>query len=796
MRRYVLITLFAVLCGLPAAEAQTPWLLHRYNETNSQLQGHATMMLQDHSGLLWISTWNGLWRFDGYEFCQLKPQAGDGCGMTTDRMRDIWLADNGDIYCRTDDGIFRFDTKTYHFCDLRDDAERQQAEQVRTRQGKNMRARFKDSNTRGFTDPQGLEWLLADDELLCYSSTQQPAHDLNIKPTAMVRCLRQDSRGRIWIATREDAAVRLYDQQLQLLGYLSADGRIQPQHTSFGNPVYSFAETADGTVWLGTKPGGLYRLRPTSDQSFLVDFIDNFNGMGVYDIKPDGHRDRLWIATLGSGLCCVENCQAEKPQVVRHMGNYPTDVCQHVRYVHLVKPDFLIATTTEGLIVGKIGSTAKQCQFRRHTKEPLRPTSLSCNATMTVAEDAQGRLYVSTETDGICQLLSTNLWADTLTFSNYDMASGHLPTDQTIAIVPQPDGRLLITSQTQFMLFDTNSHQTENFGLHFFHQTYRFSEVPPLLLNDGRWLFATTTGAFSLQQQLARKSGYQPPLVLTGISIQGGTQNLAINALDTLWLQPTERSLTIRFAALDYADPAAIRYQFRIGNNTSPWNNLGHEHAVTLLDLKPGTYQLTLRSTNAEGQWTQNARTLTIIRRPTFWETPWATLLLLLIGLGTVGAIAYTYLYIRRIRRKQHETLEAYLKLLNQQAETETATEDRQPEQPAAPSIKAEDDAIMQRVVKFIEENIGNSDVSIGDMAAAAATSRSGLQRKMKQAMGVTPQEFLHQARMKRACQLLRQTQKTVSEVAYACGFTDPKYFSRSFKQSVGMSPTDYKNAV
>ena len=100
---------------------------------------------------------------------------------------------------------------------------------------------------------------------------------------------------------------------------------------------------------------------------------------------------------------------------------------------------------------------------------------------------------------------------------------------------------------------------------------------------------------------------------------------------------------------------------------------------------------------------------------------------------------------------------------------------------------------MLQRVMQFVEENIANSDVNVGDMASAAAVSRSGLQRKVKQAMGITPQDLLREARIKRACQLLRQTDKTVAEVAYACGFSDPKYFSRSFKQSTGMSPTEYK---
>ena len=58
------------------------------------------------------------------------------------------------------------------------------------------------------------------------------------------------------------------------------------------------------------------------------------------------------------------------------------------------------------------------------------------------------------------------------------------------------------------------------------------------------------------------------------------------------------------------------------------------------------------------------------------------------------------------------------------------------------------------------------------------------------------PGDFLREARLKRACQMLRSSDATVAEVAYNCGFSDPKYFSRCFKQSIGMSPTEYKGKL
>ena len=83
--------------------------------------------------------------------------------------------------------------------------------------------------------------------------------------------------------------------------------------------------------------------------------------------------------------------------------------------------------------------------------------------------------------------------------------------------------------------------------------------------------------------------------------------------------------------------------------------------------------------------------------------------------------------------------------------------------------------------------------MNINDMASAAATSRSGLNRKMKELMGITPADFMREARMKKACKMLKETDESITEIAFSCGFSDAKYFSKCFKASIGVSPTDYR---
>ena len=320
----------------------------------------------------------------------------------------------------------------------------------------------------------------------------------------------------------------------------------------------------------------------------------------------------------------------------------------------------------------------------------------------------------------------------------------------------------------------------------FFNSDYRFSEAHPLQFKDGSWLFPLTDGAFITTIDQMHQQAYAPRLVLTKIEVRGkieeGRGSWGAERLDTLTLQPQERSVTVHFAALDYSAAAHIIYAFRL-SNSEEWNYIGHDRSATLLDLEPGTYTLEIRSTNANGEWQDNIRSLTIIVKPTFWEAWYGQLLIVLLLLGILAGIAYTLLYIRRIKRKHRETLEKYLALIEGSGKRLEVRDEMA------------DDPILERVMQFVEENISNSDAGVGEMAQAAAVSRSGLQRKLKQAMGITPIDLLREARIKRACQLLRQTDKSVSDIAYACGFTDPKYFSRSFKQSTGLSPTEYKNA-
>lgn len=782
------LTFFIIVCtGWLTLSGQPLQNVTYYDEEDGLPHAHITQLLQDELGFIWLATWNGLCRYDGYEFQTFKAQMGDGCRMTTDRFRDIALRPDGQMVCRVDEDYYLFDTHTYRFSNLSDSAATNIADDIkRYRTSKSVR--YDDGLTSfALTDRQGNEWAITPSGLKKETAVVQHTKRIDIEPQAEVKCLFKDNHQRYWVCTRGDGAVRIYSYaDDQLLGYLGKDGRLHHSYTAFGSPVYCMYQTTDGILWLGSKPDGLFRLQETSAGVFKITHFTNLPDQNVYSICEDRFR-RLWVATLGGGLYYAALDRKDQLQFHTPKG-YPKEVAQRVRNLLLVQQgEVMMAATTEGLIIAKLEQDAHKMRFHRHLRESNRATSLSSSAIMNMMTGFDGRIYVSTESGGINSIEGADLLADSLTFRHYTASNNKLPSDVIMSLTPMDEGNMLMVSSHLIAMIDSIGHYRQ-LDARYFNADYRFSDAHPLQLSKGRWLFGLMDGAFITSTDQMRQQTYSPRLVLTGISIQGGSENLGVAYLDTLTLQPYERSVTVHFAAIDYCGAERISYAFRLQHHTE-WNYIGHGRSATLLDLEPGTYQLEIRSTNADGLWQDNIRTLTIIVKPTFFESAWGRLLILLLITGTLFGIVYTLLYIRRIKRKQRETLEAYLALL----ESQTGNGQGTISQPSSQSDHTAYDPMLKRVMDFIEANISNADASVGDMASAAATSRSGLQRKLKQTMGITPQDLLREARTKHACKLLRETDKTVAEVAYDCGFTDPKYFSRCFKQSTGKSPSEYK---
>ena len=111
--------------------------------------------------------------------------------------------------------------------------------------------------------------------------------------------------------------------------------------------------------------------------------------------------------------------------------------------------------------------------------------------------------------------------------------------------------------------------------------------------------------------------------------------------------------------------------------------------------------------------------------------------------------------------------------------------------------IQTPDDALMQRIMEVINENIGDSDLSVDMIAQKVGISRVHLHRKMKELTNQTPHSFIRNIRLQQAAKLLKDGKQSITDVMYTCGFSNSASFSTMFKNLYGCSPREYMmNAI
>ena len=123
------------------------------------------------------------------------------------------------------------------------------------------------------------------------------------------------------------------------------------------------------------------------------------------------------------------------------------------------------------------------------------------------------------------------------------------------------------------------------------------------------------------------------------------------------------------------------------------------------------------------------------------------------------------------------------------------ATEQRAEEKLDKVDITSPDEHLMERVMRAINQNMDNPDLSVEMFADLVGISRVHFYRKIKELTGQSPRDFLKTIRLKEAARLLREKHLDITSVSDATGFKTLSTFSTSFKALYGMTPSEYQNA-
>ncbi|MBW4727347.1 hybrid sensor histidine kinase/response regulator transcription factor [Prevotella nigrescens] len=108
---------------------------------------------------------------------------------------------------------------------------------------------------------------------------------------------------------------------------------------------------------------------------------------------------------------------------------------------------------------------------------------------------------------------------------------------------------------------------------------------------------------------------------------------------------------------------------------------------------------------------------------------------------------------------------------------------------PTVPVAQSAESQFVEKFRTIIQANLGNSELNVETISHEMGISRAQLYRKIKSITGISPNDIVREARMRRADRLLETTDKSVSEIAYEVGFSSPSYFTKCYREFFGRTP-------
>ncbi|MFT3752410.1 MAG: hybrid sensor histidine kinase/response regulator transcription factor [Paludibacter sp.] len=190
---------------------------------------------------------------------------------------------------------------------------------------------------------------------------------------------------------------------------------------------------------------------------------------------------------------------------------------------------------------------------------------------------------------------------------------------------------------------------------------YFFSEAAVCRTHQGEIVYGTSNGFVTFNPAKLRKSNFVPTICFTEFQLFNKTVNVgdpdsplkqAIDETRELILSSKQNTFSIEYAALDHANPQGIQYACKLDGFDREWNYVGNQRTATYINLPKGKYVFRVKSTNADGEWAKNERTIRIEKLPSFWESAWGWLFYIILILVFSAVVAYVLFIIYRLRNE------------------------------------------------------------------------------------------------------------------------------------------------
>jgi diguanylate cyclase (GGDEF)-like protein len=453
-----------------------------------------------------------------------------------------------------------------------------------------------------------------------------PLADADVR--AVLTLHQGEMQGEVLAATQHGQLVRLDGRhELQTLGVFPRERR---------SVVEIMAEAADGSLWMAA--AGRLEHRAA-------------NGRLLRDWPLDGGRAQrllvraggdVWLGTQ-EGLYRLAGPEAAALERVSLADGKPLHAAIHA----LVEA----SGGRELWLGGQQGLFRVRAGQSRPEAVPQAPgEGLASPVVVALLPGRDGSIWVDTSVSGLHRLRG---W-DSQGRARFERVSDRMGLEGSFGGNLHEDGQGRIWSQIN--VYDPRSERVDSFGSAegaSFGSYWFFASTE---LPGGGLLFGGSRGLLRVLPEAFATAPTSPPLVISGLRVNG--QPYSPQALrQGLTLPPGTRSLGVEFAALDFADPARLRYQYRLQGLDNDWTRVdATARNPSFGPLKPGRYTLQVRATSHQTLWGADMLQLPIELLPAWWETVWARIA------GGLLALAAIWGWMRwrtRLLRRREAALQA-----------------------------------------------------------------------------------------------------------------------------------------
>jgi AraC-like DNA-binding protein len=382
-------------------------------------------------------------------------------------------------------------------------------------------------------------------------------------------------------------------------------------------------------------------------------------------------------------------------------------------------------------------------------------------------------------------------------------------------IVEDLNGHLWVTTQNGLSVYDPKTHifsnYFENEGL--INQHFYWNSA---MRDDSGVIYLGSEGG--LIEVLGENTESKPKgkLVFTHLMVDnqdvmpdGEYLSEDISIASSIQLRESNRSFSISFSALDYGNEEQTMFSYRMKGLEDEWNTLMlGEHSVRYNALPAGRYVFEVRYLSAASTDHFETASIEVVVKPAFWNSWWFRLLLILLVVGLV-----IYGYNRRVaelkRREAEQLLNPIREVLEEsedprklQVRIRTILDNQERYMKSvSKSVEADLEEVqkntkpfMERVMEIMEKNYMDSEFGVQEFCDALGMSRSVASKHLNAEAGVPVGQFIRNYRLNMAKEMLssKTGNRNITEIAYAVGFNDPKYFTRCFTKQFGMNPSSW----